>query len=489
MRAHDRRKKAKRCALPKKKAERKASAALRQENARLKEACEAAQSAGTIYTHIAQALARGYTDLYYVNMDTDALIEYHTDDELGVLTEARRSTDFFEGCERDVKLFVHPEDQAAFMQAMNRDFLNAALDRSKVFELTYRRIKNGRTFYVRMRVSRIEEDRRFIVIAVSDIDELMQQRRAEERIKEERVIYARLHALTGNFIVVYVVDPETGRYREFSAAANYEESFAQEKEGANFFDKVREIAPTYNHPADLNLFLSAFTKENVMAEIERSGIFTLGYRLIMEGRPLHVQMKAALVEEKEGPRLIVGLNNIDVQVRQEEEFGRRLAYAQSQASIDALTGVKNKHAYLAAEARMDRQIAEHRQGPFAIVALDVNDLKRVNDTAGHQAGDQYLRGACRIICEIFNHSPVFRIGGDEFAVISQGNDYTRIDELLEKMHLHNAEASRTGGIVIACGMAKFENDAGVAPVFERADRNMYENKAALKSVRNGQNNG
>ena len=111
----------------------------------------------------------------------------------------------------------------------------------------------------------------------------------------------------------------------------------------------------------------------------------------------------------------------------------------------------------------------------------MNDLKTVNDTAGHQAGDQYLRDACKIICDIFNHSPVFRVGGDEFAVISQGNDYARIEELIGKVSDHNTEALRANGIVIACGMAKYEDDGCVAPVFERADQRMYENKSALKA--------
>ena len=441
------------------------------------------QNDGIIYTHIAQALARGYTDLYYVNIDTDELIEYHTDDRLGVLAEARRSADFFEGCRRDVKLFVHPDDQEKFVQAMNRDFLTEALDQSRTFELIYRRIKDGKSFYVKMTVSRIEDDRRFIVIAVSDIDELMKKRFAEERIREERIIYARLHALTGNFIVVYVVDPETGSYREFSATADYEESFSQAKEGEDFFGTVREAARLYNHPEDLSLFLSAFTKENVMAEVERNGIFTFGYRLMMEGKPLHVQMKAAMVEEREGPRLVVGLNDIDIQVRQEEEFGKRLAQAQTQANLDALTGIKNKHAYLEVEARMNRQIAEYRQAPFAIVMLDVNDLKKINDTAGHQAGDHYLCNACKMICDIFKHSPVFRVGGDEFAVISQGSDYANIEELLGKVNEQNTEGRRTGGVVVACGMAKYENDPCVASVFERADQAMYENKKTLKSAK------
>ena len=197
----------------------------------------------------------------------------------------------FLSCAREAKLYVHSEDQAAFVGAMNRDYLAAALDRSSVFEMTYRRIKDGKPIYVAMKVSRMEDDKRFIVVAVSDIDELMRQRRAEARIKEERVVYARLHALTGNFIVVYVVDPETERYRE---------------------------ARQFNHPDDLDRFLSTFTRENVMAEIESRGIFTLVYRLMMEDRSVYVQMSAAMVEEQEGPRLIVGLNNIDAQYRKGE---------------------------------------------------------------------------------------------------------------------------------------------------------------------------
>lgn len=241
------------------------------------------------------------------------------------------------------------------------------------------------------------------------------------------------------------------------------------------------MAPQFNHPEDLERFLAIFSKENILSEIRRSGIFTLGYRLMMEGKPLHVQMKAALVEEKEGPRLIVGVNDIDAQVRQEKNYKKRLAQAQVRANIDALTGVKNKHAYLETEVRMDRLIANRCQPPFAVALFDVNNLKKINDTAGHQAGDQYIRGACRIICDIFKHSPVFRIGGDEFAVISEGNDYQHIREYLEKMSRHNAEAARSGGIVIACGMSVFEQDDCVASVFERADHRMYENKNMLKT--------
>ena len=150
------------------------------------------------------------------------------------------------------------------------------------------------------------------------LEENKRLKTACEKAQEELEIYARLHALTGSFIVVYVVDPETESYREFSATDDYTESFAQAKDGTDFFRTVREAASIFNHPDDLEWFLAAFTKENVTALIGKHGIFTLDYRVMMEGNPVHVRMKAAMAEEQEGLRLIVGLEDQEAQYRQKE---------------------------------------------------------------------------------------------------------------------------------------------------------------------------
>ena len=459
-------------------------ARIRRENATTKEAYEKARSSAIIYTHIAQTLARGYADLYYVNLDTEEFIEYVTDDALGTLREARRGVAFFDECKIEAEIYVHEEDREKFTKALDKQTLLEALDRNRNFIMTYRLLTENGAIYVTMKVSRMEDDERFIIIGVTDTDEEMRQRQAAERAKEEHIAYARINALTGDFLCVYIVVPETGRYRELSATEGYD-AFEQAKEGEDFFAATRDSATRCIHPEDLPRFLSLFTRENVLAEVERNGVFALIYRLLIHGKPAYVQLRAAMVDEKEGRRLVVGINDIDASVRQEKDYANRLAQAQTKASIDALTGVKNKHAYLDAEEALNLRILENGHPEFAITILDVNDLKKVNDVEGHQAGDQYLRDACRIVCTIFKHSPVFRIGGDEFAVISQGDDYSRIDALLQTVEDHNAKAARDGGIVIACGMARYENDRGVAPVFERADQRMYENKSALKSAANG----
>jgi GGDEF domain-containing protein len=52
--------------------------------------------------------------------------------------------------------------------------------------------------------------------------------------------------------------------------------------------------------------------------------------------------------------------------------------------------------------------------------FDLNDLKHINDRYGHERGDEYIVNCCRLICQVFKHSPVFRIGGDEFVALLRG---------------------------------------------------------------------
>lgn len=123
---------------------------------------------------------------------------------------------------------------------------------------------------------------------------------------------------------------------------------------------------------------------------------------------------------------------------------------------------------------------------FAVVVLDINGLKTINDTYGHDFGDMLIISASRIICKTFQHSPVYRIGGDEFAVILEKNDYDHYPELLKQLQeetdRYNRSARADTQVSIARGIAVYnsETDLVFANVFKRADDAMYQNKAAMK---------
>ena len=155
---------------------------------------------------------------------------------------------------------------------------------------------------------------------------------------------------------------------------------------------------------------------------------------------------------------------------------RRLAYK------DALTGVKSKLAYTEAEEKRDEEIRLGRSPDFALAVFDVNGLKEMNDRYGHEQGDRLLVEACRSICVNFKHSPVFRVGGDEFAALLERSDYENRAELAQSFDLTMEQAKRDGLPVVAMGMADYEpsGDACLNDVFVRADRQMYEKKREMK---------
>ena len=159
-------------------------------------------------------------------------------------------------------------------------------------------------------------------------------------------------------------------------------------------------------------------------------------------------------------------------------------HAHTVAYMDPLTGVKSKHAFTLQEGVMDSKVREGEAGEFGLIVCDVNGLKRINDTLGHKAGDEYIRSACKMLCEFFKRSPVYRIGGDEFVVLLQGQDYDSRNEILGDINSKIEENLGSDKVVASLGLAEYdsEHDKSFHEVFQRADKLMYERKMQLKSM-------
>ena len=159
-----------------------------------------------------------------------------------------------------------------------------------------------------------------------------------------------------------------------------------------------------------------------------------------------------------------------------------------QVFIDAMTNMKNKGALSNLLDEMQKEIESGvKEQEFAIGVFDCDHLKQINDQYGHDKGDIYLKKAAHTICEVFKHSPVFRMGGDEFAVILQHDDYRNLDTLLEQFEAFTAEINASAAepweqVQLSKGFAIFAppEDRTVTDVMQRADRLMYENKRHRK---------
>ena len=162
---------------------------------------------------------------------------------------------------------------------------------------------------------------------------------------------------------------------------------------------------------------------------------------------------------------------------------------------DALTGVKNKAAMDVTTSRLNAAVKMGKKDDipeFAFVVFDCNGLKQINDQYGHACGDVFLQTICGTICRIFARSPVFRMGGDEFAVLLQNQDYENRHSLLKE---YDQVASRANAntsdpwkkVDAAKGMAEFNpaSDENVEQVLKRADERMYLDKRKEEPDRRG----
>ena len=168
------------------------------------------------------------------------------------------------------------------------------------------------------------------------------------------------------------------------------------------------------------------------------------------------------------------------------ENEEKLSEALSLAYIDPLTGVKNKYAFVELEEKYDKMISNNQICDFAVVVLDINGLKIINDTLGHDYGDRHIVDCVNIILKYFPHDSVYRFGGDEFVVVLTANAYINRHKSHDLFIKEIDENVINNKPVIASGMSRFkkETDNSFRTVFSRADKIMYSRKEYLKEHNN-----
>ena len=429
---------------------------------------------------LTQALAAGFESIYYVEVESGDYVQFASGGKYEDLQIHSNGPDFFG---KNMEAFletVYEDDREIVRKALTRQALLKDIDQGKTTALDYRSLsEEGSPVNRRLKiVYNGYPDVTHLVIGVINLE----TSENHEQEDQEKVTFASIaQALAADYFYIYYVDLETGDYIQY-CSRDGRHGLDIKSSGEQFFETIRENAMQEVYTEDRDRFLTSFTRDNIMNELRVDGSFSITYRMILD-RPTYVNMKANIMDTDNSRHLVFGVNNVDAQIRREQEYERQITHARELANRDALTGVKSRLAYLDMEKKLNQEILSGKEPEFALVYCDVNNLKEVNDTKGHNAGDQYLRKACQLICEIFKHSPVFRIGGDEFVVILKGQDYESREQLLLKLRKHAVENRRSEGVVVASGIAELHprQDRTVSAVFERADAEMYKNKNQLKN--------
>lgn len=160
----------------------------------------------------------------------------------------------------------------------------------------------------------------------------------------------------------------------------------------------------------------------------------------------------------------------------------RIDYINNLAFIDKLTGVKNNTAYMHDVSLINEEL-HNKRIEFALFIIDINGLKSINDKYGHDYGNKLIIEASNNIAEAFGYENVYRIGGDEFAVIMREFSSEKCGEYERKFINLIENCKSQFKLSAAIGSASYEesNDSSFDSVFKSADERMYKMKTEMKS--------
>ena len=160
---------------------------------------------------------------------------------------------------------------------------------------------------------------------------------------------------------------------------------------------------------------------------------------------------------------------------------------QKQPNRDELTGIRNKEAFSEEIKRLEDRLAEG-ETEVGLARVDLNFMDTINSKYGFDKGNLSIQKLCRLICVTFEHSPVFRIGGDEFAIILKGQDYHNYEVLADTLHEEMQDAffddrlDPWERISAAIGAAFYDPETcnTFAEIYRQAEDKMLERKKAMK---------
>ncbi|MBR5755993.1 MAG: EAL domain-containing protein [Firmicutes bacterium] len=262
---------------------------------------------GETFADIAQALAADYYNIFIINLDTNDYIEYSSkvgDEELSL---ERHGEDFFESARRDTLKRIFKDDQEQFLSLFTKENVLSDIDKQGVFTTTYRLTDTGEPIYVNMKITRMKGGNR-LILGVSIVDANIKEQEEARRLRLEKIALERIAALSPDYIVLYIINPETNRYMQYNPSKSFAD-YGLATYGEDFFADVVKDAPIAIPEEDIERHLSILTKENMLREIRENGFFIYHYRLKMKEGIVHVNLRATLVSGTDGDRIILGVSN------------------------------------------------------------------------------------------------------------------------------------------------------------------------------------
>ncbi|MCR5187523.1 MAG: hypothetical protein K6C97_01210, partial [Treponema sp.] len=245
------------------------------------------------YEDISRSLARDFFRIFCVNTANDKFVEFIPHEENQALDICTLGDDF-KKIVHDFEEITYSEDIDTVHTAFKKENILKVLCNDTSFSLNYRLIMDGKATYVRLKAARIKQnDPEHILIAFSNTDAHMRRIAMYERTMQKSLTYAGIaEALAYDYDCIYYVNTKTNEYVEYRSSDEYKK-LKLSPAGQNFFDFCQNEFTDHVYVDDKDTYLTAVNKDNLMKVLSVDRVFLLTFRIIMNGQPTYIRMKAS----------------------------------------------------------------------------------------------------------------------------------------------------------------------------------------------------
>ncbi len=434
-----------------------------------------------IYCKISSALIRNFFTVYYVNIQTGLYVGYSSNDAYNTLKIETKGNDFFEDVTKNIPNVIYEDDQEKLKSIFNKDYLFEKTNDGNVFRTDYRLLLDGTPTHVSLTAIRLTDED--VIIGVSNNEDTVKREIKYQNTIKKNLTYTNISlALCRDYFTAYYVDMTTNEYEQYQIDSK-NQKIVKIDSGKDFFEDSIINAKKYIFKEDLDKFLYTINKENVVKELLTRSSINISYRQLINGVTKYVSLNIIDLANDTN-HIVFAVRDVNDQKRKEKEYTQKIEKERLYARTDGLTGIYNRNYFLEVQDDINHKIKNGTIKEFSTVMCDINDLKTINDTYGHDVGDKFIIDAKNILNEVFKDSLIFRVGGDEFIVFLSGNEYKNRELLMEKINTININHKKEKKVILACGYSDFDSstDTDLNSVLKRADKLMYENKKVLKML-------
>ena len=419
---------------------------------------------------IIKALSKSFRNVFVANLreGTARVIRLADNYNVKAIRDVNSQTFQFDAVvDRWVRETVHPDDKKRIKETLNVENIRKVFSKQDKYVGTYRNIEDGVQHYYRYDFRKIDSTEN-VVVGFQLIDKIVEEQKEnqrreraleEARLKEEKEHAEVINSLSTIYSTIFQADIITHEYEILTSVPLMGKLAASKGNFDDIKDTVIEafIEPEFIEP------LREFLDLNTLADrLEKINTVTMDYKA-PTGRWMQARF---IVKRRDEKGRAVEVLYVARDITDEKLMKDR-------AERDSMTGILNRGSFDQILKSLEKDKKDS-----ALILLDVDDFKKVNDTYGHETGDVVLKRVSKLLAEKFRSMDyVCRIGGDEFAVVMM-DATSNLGYIIENKMCEINNQLAIGGenapaVSLSVGVAFMDRENPGESLFRDADRALY----------------